>query len=552
MSTIMANSPSSEKPGTGVAGRTNYAKWDKVASELEKDVEEEEEQEIAQQKAALGLDGKYARSQSEAEEREKAKEAKKTKKVLEDYKKRENQAVQNFGGLLGPVTAEEDEAKSADATVVRITRDRMEAGKRVLSLSDTSGASHKDTIVLTQDLSLLESKMGGRMTPKTYDDDAENAIKEAEVPQQRSIFGLIKIFINNVHNCTVLIKCKLITGTVELHNCSNVVVRVDKDATVATVQADLSENITFEFNDAPSGKNTAMPGQKTIYWGEDRDDRIFHAGVKNMRVRVLRDGFVETETVADYINDGATAAGNASLEECQFVTSVVDGKLTTEKVVRAGSSTGTNTRAMTEREMEEERVLREKAAAMAIDMAESMIKIQDKDGNEIKKVDVPTPVNDDIEEIYASMPKAEIDAIVRECDQNKERGNEAFGSGEYAQAILLYSLALDKADELPDKGSEKQLFPRDIVFSNRSACFLKLGQHEKALDDAVRALEINPDNIKAVFRRGLSLHASGRYEEAMPILAEAHKLEPKNKQIKQALQFCEVRFEQERRKRMGA
>lgn len=554
----MASSPSSEKPGTGVAGRTNYAKWDKVASEMEKDVEAEEEQEIAQQKAALGLDGKYARSQSEAEERQKAKDAKKTKKVLEDYKKRENKAVQNFEGLLGPVMLAEDEneAKSVDATIVRITRDRMEAGKRVLSLSDTSGASQKDTIVLTQDLSLLESKMGGRMTPKTYDDDAENAVQEPEAPQQRSIYGLIKIFINNVHNCTLLIKCKLISGTIELHNCSNVVIKVDKDATVATVQADLSENITFEFNDAPSGKNTAMPGQKMIYWGEDRDDRIFHAGVKNMRVRVVRDGFVETETVADYIKDGATAAGNASLEECQFVTSVVNGIMTTEKVVRAGSSTGTNTRAMTEREMEEERVRREKAAAMAIDMAENMIKIQDKDGNEIKKVDGPTPVvdsvDDDIEEIYASMPKAEIHAIVHECDQNKQRGNEAFGSGEYAQAILLYSLALDKADELPDKDSEKHLFPRDIVFSNRSACFLKLGQHEKALNDAVRALEINPDNIKAVFRRGLSLHASGRYEEAMPILAEAHKLEPKNKQIKQALQFCEVRFEQERRKRMGA
>jgi hypothetical protein len=513
---------------------------------------------------------------------------------------------------LGPVPDESDDddddgggggaAKSADqpATVVRITRDRMEAGKRVLSLSDTSGTSPKDIIVLTQDLSLLESKMGGgpqALTPKTYADDSENAVQEAAMASQqqqqqhqgRSIFGLIKIFINNVHNCTVLIKCKLITGTIELHNCSNVVVRVDRDATVATVQADLSENITFEFNDAPSGKNTATAAaaaaggqaeesKNKIYWGEDRDDRIFHAGVKNMVVKVFRDGYIETETVADYLKDGATSAGNASLEECQFVTSVVNGTLTTEKVVRAGSSTGTNTRAMTEREMEEERVRREKAAAMAIDMAEQMIKIQDKDGNEIKKVDVPTaptqtPVGvetvngggdgddgDDIEEIYASMPKAEIDAIVHECDQNKQRGNEAFGSGEYAQAILLYSLALDKADELPDSkggsasgsGSEKQLFPRDIIFSNRSACFLKLGQHEKALNDAVRALEINPDNIKAVFRRGLSLHASGRYEEAMPILAGAHKLEPKNKQIKQALQFCEVRFEQERRKRMGA
>jgi hypothetical protein len=33
-------------------------------------------------------------------------------------------------------------------------------------------ASHKDTIVLTQDLSLLESKMGGKLTLK-YDDDSE-------------------------------------------------------------------------------------------------------------------------------------------------------------------------------------------------------------------------------------------------------------------------------------------------------------------------------------------------------------------------------------------
>jgi hypothetical protein len=552
MSITMASSSSTEP---GVAGRTNYANWDKVAKELEKTVEQEDKEEIAEQKAALGLDGKYASSQSEAEERQKAKDARKTKKVLEHYKKRENQAVQNFPGLLGPVetNAGENESKSAEATVVRITRDRMDAGKRVLSLADTSGASQKDTIVLTQDLSLLESVMGGSLTPKNYADDAENAVKEPEEPKQRSVFGLIKIFINNVHNCTVLIKCKIIAGTIELHNCSNVVVKVDKEATVATVQADLSENVTFEFDDAPSGKNTALPGQNKIYWGEDRDDRIFHAGVKNMRVRILRDGFVEQETVADYLKDGATEVGNAKPEEFQFVTSVVNGALATEKVIRAGSTTGTNTRAMTERELAEEHIRREKAAAMAVDMAENMIKIQDKDGNEVKKIDVPATtvetVDDDIEEIYASMPKAEIDAIVHECEQNKQRGNEAFGSGEYAQAILLYSLSLDKADELPDKGSDKQLFPRDIVFSNRSACFLKLGHHDKALADAVSAQEINPKNIKAIFRQGLALHAAGRYQEALPILAEATKLEPKNKQIKQALQFCEIRLEQERRKR---
>ncbi len=149
------------------------------------------------------------------------------------------------------------------------------------------------------------------------------------------------------------------------------------------------------------------------------------------------------------------------------------------------------------------------------------------------------------------MTKEEINAVVEECEHNKRRGNEAFEAGEYAQAILLYSLALDKADELPDKdGGVKSLFPRHILLCNRSACFLKLGQHEKALDDAARAQAMEPTYVKAWFRRGLALHALGRYAEALPILGEAHKLEQKNQQIKQALQFAEVRHQQEIRKRM--
>merc|ERR1712003_541310 len=126
-------------------------------------------------------------------------------------------------------------------------------------------------------------------------------------------------------------------------------------------------------------------------------------------------------------------------------------------------------------------------------MAEDMIKFKEvnKDGaKKVTKVEQKnvTPakatdeVEDEVEEIYASMSKEQIDAIVKECEQNKSRGNEAFGSGEYAQAILLYTLALDKADELPDTDNQvvniiakQQLVPRDVILSNRAACFLKLG-----------------------------------------------------------------------------
>jgi tetratricopeptide (TPR) repeat protein len=288
------------------------------------------------------------------------------------------------------------------------------------------------------------------------------------------------------------------------------------------------------------------------YWGDDADDRIFHAGVSDMHVRLWQDDIMESELACDYLQDGAVSVGNATPEEFQFVTSVVDGILQTEQVVRAGSTTGQTVRAMTPREVAAATQRRARAAELALTMAEDMIQIKDKDGNVLAKKVPPEVVpladckndeDEDVEEVYI-MPKEQIKAIVDECDHNKARGNEAFGAGEYGQAILLYSLALDKADELP----AARLYARDVLYSNRAACLLKLGQHEKAEQDAQRALAHNPDNIKANFRHGLALHAMGQYMEALPVLAKAHKMEPHNKQVKQALQFCEVRLEQERRK----
>ena len=43
----------------------------------------------------------------------------------------------------------------------------------------------------------------------------------------------------------------------------------------------------------------------------------------NMRVALYRDGFVEMETAMDYLKDGATAVGNATAEEMQFVMAFV-------------------------------------------------------------------------------------------------------------------------------------------------------------------------------------------------------------------------------------
>lgn len=566
----------SESQTTGrphVAGRIDYDDWHRKTKDLLNEVEQEEQAEAEAGKSILGLDGKYARSQAEAEERKKSEEVRRAKKALDGYLKRETAIKAGLKGLLGPVPGDQEknssiheEMKQQEPKIVRITRDMIDAGKRVVKVEDTSGASLSDTIVMTSDLSLLESKMkADAMKPKNYAEDAENSVAEdpEETEKTRSVFGVVKAFISNVHNCTILIKCKIISGTLDISHCSNITIRVEKDATVATVQADLCQDITIEFNDAPSGKNSAMLGQSKIYWGEDKDDRIFHAGVKNMLVKIIRDGYVEQQRLCDYKADGAKAIGNATEEEFQFVTSVLDEQLVTEAVVREGATTGENARAMTKRELDESKQRREQAAKMAVNMAEDMIKFKEKSHGvpkitkeegklEAGSADEPEEV---VEEVYASMSREEIQAIVNECEKNKARGNEAFGAGEYAQAILLYTLVLDKADELPDaqegsSGSGKTLFPRDVTLSNRAACFLKMGDHERAADDAKKAAAINPDNVKAHFRHGLALHAMKKYDQAIQVLAKAHKMEPKNRQIKEALQFAEVRHTQEMRKRM--
>mmetsp|Transcript_26042 Transcript_26042/g.38537 ORF Transcript_26042/g.38537 Transcript_26042/m.38537 type:complete len:569 (-) Transcript_26042:89-1795(-) len=560
----------------GVAGRTNYGEWNKKTADLLSAVEKEEEAEKANAASDLGLDGKHARSSAEAEERKKAEQVRKTKDMLDAYKLREASVLQSLDGLLD----EQNEEEKDSSFTKYITRDLMDAGHRVLSVSNTKGPG---SIILTQDLSNLESAVptNATLTPKSYEGDAENDVVEEEeekaqdMQNSRKIYGLIKVFISNVHDCTVVISCKVITGTVEVSHCSNLVLKVVKEGTVATIQADLCQNLSIEFHDAPSGKNTPRMGDgaTTVFWGEDKDDRIFHAGISNLNVTVYRDNFVDAEIKGvDYIKEGAVAVGNASAEEVQFLTSMVDGELVTEKVLRGGHSTMSGgARAMTAREMKEVEKRKELIRKAVDEKLGGTVKIMTKDGKEVPKNDIKqegaSTTPDIIQDVYAGMSQSDIDTIVKDCEAQKVKGNEAFAAGEYAQAVLLYTLVLDKTAELPDapdveavkkkqttkdqsKQPLKQLFPRHIILANRSACFLKLGYHEKALVDGNDASIIEPSYIKGFFRKGLALHAMGQYQKAIESLAVAQKIEPNNKQIKQALQFAEMRMQQQMRKRM--
>jgi len=87
-------------------------------------------------------------------------------------------------------------------------------------------------------------------------------------------------------------------------------------------------------------------------------------------------------------------------------------------------------------------------------------------------------------------------------------GNKFFREGKLREAIRMYGLALTVKE-----------CPR--VLTGRAACFLRQGKYTQALDDATRALTMQPNNVKALYRRGIANMRLEKFEEAMHDLNRA-------------------------------
>jgi tetratricopeptide (TPR) repeat protein len=223
--------------------------------------------------------------------------------------------------------------------------------------------------------------------------------------------------------------------------------------------------------------------------------RVFHAGVESLTVDVEGVGSTTTsyQTLVkpEYISDGTPEI------EVQYITQIVDSKLLTEKCIRVGQQP------TTQREL-------------------------DADRQSKPEVDIPEPLS-----------------RIKLAEQEKVGGNEAFQDGNYSQAMVYYTKAIDIANAMPDKPDLLH-----ICYSNRAACWLRLGHPDKALDDAKACTALAPNYVKGLFRTGLALHALEKYEAAGPFFIKASKLQPKNKQIVDALKFAELKMRQQYAKRM--
>lgn len=139
----------------------------------------------------------------------------------------------------------------------------------------------------------------------------------------------------------------------------------------------------------------------------------------------------------------------------------------------------------------------------------------------------------------------------------KEKGTQYFKEGKYKQAAVQYKRIvswLESESSLQGEEEEKAKALRLAAYLNLAMCYLKLHEPSPALDNCDKALELDSNNEKALFRRGEALVVMKEFDRAREDFQRVAQLYPANKAAKSQIVLCQkhIKAQHEKDKRLYA
>ncbi|XP_055903443.1 tetratricopeptide repeat protein 1 [Eupeodes corollae] len=115
-----------------------------------------------------------------------------------------------------------------------------------------------------------------------------------------------------------------------------------------------------------------------------------------------------------------------------------------------------------------------------------------------------------------------------EADTLKQKSNELFKSEQYTESVEMYTNAL----KLCPLEYTKE---RSVLYANRAAAKIKLDSKNAAIDDCTKALELNPDYVRALLRRAKLFEDTGKLDEALEDYNKVLELDKGNLEANEAV-----------------
>ncbi|KRT81742.1 Anaphase-promoting complex subunit 3 protein [Oryctes borbonicus] len=117
---------------------------------------------------------------------------------------------------------------------------------------------------------------------------------------------------------------------------------------------------------------------------------------------------------------------------------------------------------------------------------------------------------------------------LEEANTYKEKGNKAYQSGDFNDAVTFYQKAINVS---PNDNKDISVY-----YKNLAAVYLKLEKLEEAVEACNKSLEFLPNDPKALYRRLQALEKLGRYEEAYRDARQILNDDPNSKLIQPILE----------------
>lgn len=124
----------------------------------------------------------------------------------------------------------------------------------------------------------------------------------------------------------------------------------------------------------------------------------------------------------------------------------------------------------------------------------------------------------------------------QKSEELRQQGNECVKGGNYTEAVVHYSHAIQEDPK------------NHLLYSNRSLTFLKLQQYYLAVEDARQAIKLQPKWPKGYFRKGEVEFQVGHYHSALLSYGHALVLDPSNAEVQQAISRTNDEISKQRKK----